>query len=116
MSDDNTQAILAALEQLAAGQATLRADLMGRMDRLQDTLGADQARLRTDLMGRMDRLQDSVTAIRDDIGVNMGAVDAMRRLNETTREDLRSLHEQVSVMWRQLKAVQATVREITGGP
>ena len=94
MSDDNAQAILAALERLAAGQATLRVELMGRMD----------------------RLQDAVTAIRDDIGVNMGAADAAMRVNDNTRADLRSLQEQVMVMWRQLKAVQARVREIDGGP
>ena len=32
---------------------------------------AELVGVRTDLMGRMDRLQDPLTAIRDDIGVNM---------------------------------------------
>jgi len=61
----------------------------------------------------MDRLQDTLTAVREDVAVNMGAADAAQRVNENTREDLRSLREQVSVMWRQLKAVEARVREIS---
>ena len=47
-----------------------------------DRLEAGQIATRVDLMERMDRLQDSLTAVRDDIGVNMGAVDAMQRAND----------------------------------
>jgi hypothetical protein len=49
-----------------------------RMDRLDtriDDMEAGQTAVRVELMARMDRLQDSLTAIRDDIGVNMGAAD-----------------------------------------
>ncbi|WP_428485950.1 hypothetical protein [Rhodopila sp.] len=79
-------------------------------------LEAGQTALRLDLMARMDRLQDGLTAIRDDIGVNMGAADAMQRANDNTRELVRLQGEQMSVMWRQLKNLQAKVREITGEP
>ena len=65
-------------------------------------------------MERIDRLQNTVTAIQDDIAVNMGAVDAMpRQVNDNTREDLKQMREQMSVMWRQLKAVQVRVDEIS---
>ena len=67
-------------------------------------------------MSRTDRLQDSLTAIRDDIAVNMGAADAMQRANDNTRELVRSQGEQMSVIWRQLKALQERVRSITGDP
>ena len=65
-------------------------------------------------MARMDRLQDGITAIRDDIAVNIGAVEAGRRANDNTRDDLRTLNEQVSVMWKQLKRLQTDMREIRG--
>jgi hypothetical protein len=44
----------------------------------------------------------------------MGAVDAARLVNDNTRDDVKQMREQMSVMWRQLKAVQARVDEIDG--
>jgi chromosome segregation ATPase len=104
----------AALAHVEAGHASLRRDMATREDltRMREEL----TRTRVDIMDRIDRLQNTVSAIRDDIAVNMGAADAAQRVNDNTREDLRSLREQVSVMWRQLKAVEARVREITGDP
>lgn len=91
MSDDP---VLAALARLEAGQISLRVDLMARMDRLADAL----------------------TLIRDDIAVNMGAAEAMERANDNTRADLRTLGEQVSVMWKQIKRLQTDMREIKRDP
>src|ERR1019366_6550894 len=126
----NHDPILAALDELKAGMTgmTTRIDRLeagqtARMDRLEagmttriDRLEAGQIATRVDLMERMDRLQDSLTAVRDDIGVNMGAVDAMQRANDNTRELVRAQGEQMTVMWRQLKNLEANVREITGDP
>jgi hypothetical protein len=67
-------------------------------------------------MGRMDRLQDSLTAIRDDIGVNMGRADAAVRVNASTREDVRGLEEQFGLMWRKIRHLENRVREIGGDP
>lgn len=105
MSDDP---ILAALARLEAGQAKLEAG-QGRLE-------TSHIALRVDLMARMDRLQNSLTLIRDDITVNMGAVDAMQRANDNTRELVRSQGDQMNVMWRQLKNLEAKVRGITGDP
>jgi stress response protein YsnF len=46
----------------------------------------------------------------------MGAVDAVQRANDNTREMVRLQGEQLSVMWRQIKALEAKVREIRGDP
>ena len=94
------------VERLEEGQTAMRAD--------QQALRADQQTLRADLMDRMDRLQDTLTRLQDDIAVNMGAADAAQRVNDNTREDLRALREQVTIMWRQLKAVEAQVRNLSG--
>ena len=99
MNEDSTSRILATLERLEAGQANIRDDLI---------------KTRADIMERIDRLQNTVTSTRDDITVNMGAVDAARLVNDNTRDDVKQMREQMSVMWRQLKAVQARVDEIDG--
>jgi len=59
-------------------------------------LRAELTQMRVDLMARMDRLEDGLTAIRNDIAVNFGAADAVKRANDNTREEVRSLGEMVS--------------------
>ena len=44
-----------------------------------DRLEAGQVRMRADIMERIDRLQNAVTAIRDDIAVSTGGADASGR-------------------------------------
>jgi hypothetical protein len=79
-------------------------------------LEVGQTKMRADVMERIDRLQDAVTAIRDDISVDMGAVDMARMVNDNTREDVKQMREQLSVMWKQLKKAEADIRELKGGP
>ena len=84
MSDDR---ILAELSALRAGQEQLQ---------------VGQDRLRIDVMARLDRLTDAVTAMRDDIKVNFGASETVRRANEHTREELRDTQNMIADMRRQL--------------
>ena len=126
MTTVNEDLILTALSRLEEGQAKLQDGqakleviLEERLARLEDRLAKledGHTRLRVELMARMDRLQDSLTAVRDDIAVNMGAADAMQRANDNTRDMVRAQSEQLSALWRQLKALEARVREITGDP
>jgi hypothetical protein len=73
-----------------------------------------QTSLRVDLMARMDRLEDMNTKIRDDIAVNFGATDAVRRAHDNTREELRSLSDVVSVMHRQISRLETDVEQLKG--
>jgi uncharacterized phage infection (PIP) family protein YhgE len=91
---------------LEAGQATLEAGLT--------SVKASQTSLRVDLMARMDRLENINTAIRDDISVNFGAVDAVRRANDNTRDELRALSDVVSLMHRQINRLQTEVEQLKG--
>ena len=43
----------------------------------------------------------------------MGGVDAVRWANDNTRVDMKQIHEQVSVMWKQIKVLEAKVRGLT---
>ena len=108
--------VMARMDRLEQGQTALRADLMARIDRLQDRTQVGMDTLRTELMARMDRLQDSITAIRDDIGVNMGAADHAKEAANGTRRELRSLSDVVSAMRRQIERLQTQVRELRGEP
>jgi hypothetical protein len=59
MSDDMHGRILTALDSLQAGQAKLEAGSAH--------LEEGQVKLRVELMGWMDRLQDSITSLRKDV-------------------------------------------------
>ncbi len=72
--------------------------------------------LRADVMERIDRLQNAVTLIPDDIAVNFGSSSAVKLANDTTREELRALGDVVSAMHRQIQRLQTDVRELRGEP
>jgi uncharacterized coiled-coil DUF342 family protein len=111
LSDDPIAAILAALADIRAQMAT-REDLAKLRAEFLAELGTRTAAITE----KVAELKAEVTAIRDDIAVNMGAVDQIERVNETTRADVRQLREQVSVMWKQLKQAQQDIRELKGTP
>jgi uncharacterized coiled-coil DUF342 family protein len=144
MGDEPDNPILAALARLEAGQATLqqsvaalatraelaqvrveltevRAELTQSVAALATRTELTQVRaeltqMRVDLMARMDRLEDGLTAIRNDIAVNFGAADVVKRANDNTREEVRSLGEMVSALVRKVRALETRVREIAGDP
>jgi chromosome segregation ATPase len=114
------------LTRLEAGQA----DTSGRLTRLgtgQESLRTDFRTLRTDfleelgttpaaIMERIDRVQDSVSAIRDEIAVNFGAVNQARRVNDNTRDELRGLNDVVARMMTLILRLQTDVAELKGKP
>lgn len=106
------------LDRLEAGQeATIgRLDHLGvgqnaTTERL-DHLEATQSKLRADVMERIDRVQNAVAQPRDDNAVNFGASDAVKRANENTREEVRGLSEVVFTLVRQLRAVSTRVDQL----
>ncbi len=46
----------------------------------------------------------------------MEAGDTVKRVRDNIREELRSLGDQVSAMFRKLQRLETRVREITGDP
>ncbi len=96
---------VAAIGRLEAKLTSLRTDFLSE-------LGSRSA----DITGKVVALRTDVTAIRDDIAVNMGAADAMQRANDNTRELVRLQGDQLSIMWKQIKTLEARVRDLTGDP
>ncbi len=131
MSDEPDNPILAALARLEAGQATLQqsqATLQRSQETLQQSVAAlatraeltqvraELTQVRVDLMARMDRLGNALADIRDDIAVNFGAVDAVKRLNDNTREEVSALSSLLTDLVRKVRALETRVREIAGDP
>lgn len=59
---------------------------------------------------------NALTNIRDDIGVNMASVERVQEANDGTRQEVRLLAEQVSIMHRQIQRLQTQMRELRGEP
>jgi chromosome segregation ATPase len=91
------------IQEVRADVRDVRADFLAE-------LGARTATI----TGKVADLQGEVAAIRDDIAVDMGALDQVERINENTRADVRQMREQMTIMWKQLKAAQADIRELRG--
>lgn len=90
---------------LQEGQVSLQRDVT--------TLRRDMTTLGVDLM---DRMGDQIISIREDITVNMGAVDFVRTANEGTKAELRALGTMVFTMHRQMRRLQTRVEELSGRP
>jgi thiamine biosynthesis protein ThiC len=69
---------------------------------IRETVRSEVTETRALIMGRIDRLSDVVTGMRDDIKVNFGASETVRRANEHTRDELRDTQNMVADMRRQL--------------
>lgn len=62
-------------------------------------------------MSRIDRLGDQVTALKDDIMVNMEMASHVQTAGESTRQEMRGLGEVVTSMQRQIRRLQARMDE-----
>jgi len=132
----NGDLVIAALSRLEAGQMSLLADVASLKTDVA-SLKTDVASLKTDVaslktgfasmqesqtsirvevMARMDRLQNSLTAIRDDITVNMARSDRAHDGVSATRDELRLLGQEVAISTRKLRQLEERVRSITGDP
>jgi hypothetical protein len=113
MSDGPILSALARLEAKMDAEFTgLRTEMSAFRSSVTDELG----KTRGAIAEKLADVQASLTAVRDDIAVDMGGVDAARLVNDNTREGMKQMREQVSVMWKQVKALEAKVRGITGEP
>jgi hypothetical protein len=71
-----------------------------------------QLALRVEVMERADRLGDRLSAVGDDIAVNLAAADYARRVNDNTRDEVRDLFKIVSNMMRQIQRLQTEVNDL----
>jgi phage shock protein A len=107
--------VAAALDRLEGGQASIGTKLSALETGL-SSVEAGQTKLRADVMERIDRLEDGITGMRDDLTVTFGASDSVRRAHSSTREELRELSDSVSALYRKLARLETQVRELKGDP
>ena len=118
----NGDLVIAALSRLEAGQMSLLADVASLKTDVASlktgfaSMQESQTSIRVEVMARMDRLQNSLTAIRDDITVNMARSDRAHDGVSATRDELRLLGQEVAISTRKLRQLEERVRSITGDP
>lgn len=114
MSDHPTGRMIELLIGLQTGQSVI----MERLDRLEQRMDRQQEqldRLGADLMARMDRLQDALTLQEEDVVTKMGAGERAERIANTMQDVVRSLSEQVTMMVRQIHRLQEEMQDLKGG-
>jgi len=107
---------LARLDEKVVGVVARLAEDVSRLDGNLSRLDEKLDRTRADLMARMDRLQDAMTALRDDVTVNFGIADRVDSVAESARKETRALAEVVTAMQRQIARLQSDVRQLRGEP
>lgn len=88
MSDDVITRILAVVEGLQRGQEQFRAELIERVDRLQDKLTAQHE------------------------GAGSGSTERAERVAKTALDEVRLLSEQVDAMFRRIRHLQSELRDL----
>jgi cell division protein FtsB len=94
----------AELTRLATGQTHMEAELT-RLATGQDMVRAEAADFREQVLNRL-------TAIREDIGVNMARVDRVAETVTDLRVELVSLRGENAALWRMIKAIESRVDQI----
>jgi cell division protein FtsB len=108
MSDDP---ILAALSRLEAGQTHMVADVTQVRADLTH-MAAELTRVRAEAADFRDQVLNRLTAIREDIGVNMARVDRVAETVTDLRAELVSLRGENAALWRMIKAIESRVDQI----
>ncbi len=94
MSED---AILASLTRLEAGLTRVE---------------SGQSTLRADVMGRVNRLQSLVEATRDELSLNMGATNTALDRTRSTRIEVENTTEILLAMQRQIMRLRVSIEDL----
>ena len=88
------------------------ADAMER--RLLSAMRAEMATMRADIRARIDRLQEDLTRQWESNVVELGTAEMALRKNDTTRSDVQTLTDMVLALTRQVRRVDAELRQLRG--
>ena len=110
--NDKVDGILAALARLGSQITTLAEQLGTRLERSE----AVQGQTRVALMEHTGWLQGTMTEMRNDVAVNIGATDQVRRACDGTREELSTVNETIGLLVKRIRLLEADVRRLKGDP
>ena len=80
------------------------------------SLERGQSSLRADIVGKLETIENELTGIRADMAINMGRVDAVQEDHKAIRASVAQMREELSAHWRQIKRLETDVRELKGQP
>jgi hypothetical protein len=75
-------------------------------------LEGGQAAMRDEAAGFREQVLNRLTAIREDIGVNMARVDRVADTATDIRAELSSLRVENTALWKMIKALETRVEQI----
>jgi vacuolar-type H+-ATPase subunit I/STV1 len=115
MSEDAEGRILHALEVLLAGQESLQNAQM-RLVGLIENLSNGLQRLRVEVMARIDAFQEAVISQREEAILSQGAAERAETIAKSAQGEVRAIGEQVNSLIRQMRRLQAEIRQLRGEP
>ena len=110
--NDKADGIMTALARLGSQITTLAEQLGARLERSEVV----QGQTRVALVEHMGWLQGAMTEMRQDVAVNVGATDQIRRACDGTREELTVVHETIGLLVKRIRLLEADVRRLKGDP
>jgi uncharacterized coiled-coil DUF342 family protein len=87
------------------------ANLEGILERVE----AGQNRLSADLMARIDRLQEGITQLQSEVVVNWGNTDRVDRKAQSAHDELTAVMKMVSEMLRMMRRLESRVATLEEG-
>ena len=113
MTDATNDLIITALGQLKSGLDRLEARFDGleaRFDRLEASVGS----LRANLMDRLDRQQETLSGVREDIIVSIGRAAHAETVAKNVREELEDAAKETTTLYRMVKRLETRVERLEG--
>ena len=101
------------LKTLEGGQKALEQG-QKTLEKGQDALRGELIQTRADLMSRLDRLQDAFTEEKEGRVVNFGAGERAERIAKAASDETRLLGEQVTALTRLVHRLQSSLDALRG--
>jgi hypothetical protein len=108
MSDERMDLVIETISQIRAEMVT-GDKLVELFNEERVTLETTVTKLRADLMERMDRLQDGFTQLQSEIAVNWGNTERVERKADSAHGELKSVMEMVSEIIRMMRRLESRV-------
>ncbi len=89
--------------------------MRGEIGQMREDLHGEMATMRAAIMDRIDRLQDTLTTTGASVSVSIEAANLARRANESIRQDIAAAFEMMAAMERQIRLLDSQVQALRDG-
>jgi hypothetical protein len=116
LREEHRQSVGALRDEQLGSINTLRTDMGAAMTALRQDVTGEITTLRVAVMDRYDRMEARFTEMSDDMTVNMASVDVVHKSNDNIRGEMNAIHEQLAVLTRKQRRLEAQVHDLTKPP